>query len=91
MLTTGAANLTHLLIFVVYKSLLTASGAGAHTLRKFYRILAWSLNACYTGEWPSEDHLKQPYTSGPDFERAGKKLPGGYFLVLWKSKQVDMF
>ena len=57
---------------------LQCTAAGHHTMNTFFRILAWSLNALYEGEWPTHDWNGEPLVGG----RRGE-LCGGYFLVLW--------
>lgn len=57
---------------------LQCTAAGHHTMNTFFRILAWSLNALWTGEWPTHDWNGEPLVGG----RRGY-LMGGYFMVLW--------
>ena len=59
------------------------------TRTRFWKILAWSLQALYDGLWPRQDWRGVPYPRGGSSEEgnlAGRQLAGGYFGCLWGIK-----
>ena len=74
----GPTILRNYLIFAVHQALQTTA-EGSHTLKVFFRKLAWSLYWAYLGKWPTEDWNKQPINSA----KAGTDLMGGFFMTVW--------
>ena len=52
-----------------------------------WRVISWSLKACYDGKWPTHNWLNQSYLEidpyGAEAAMAGKDLADGMFLVPW--------
>ena len=56
---------------------------GTTTMKEIWDIVIWSLEALFAGEWPSQDHRTQPWTSPADIALAGKNLAGDFRGVVW--------
>ena len=77
LLATQDPLLSNLLLLLAWKKLCTEQ-----TVRKIWRILAWSLRAAYEGCFPSTDWAGRPWEEGSqEFEDAGQPLADGFFLV----------
>jgi hypothetical protein len=66
---------------------MTLKTAFTGTRKKFYKILAWSLEAAWNATWPAADWDGNVYPPESLLgQLAGTHLAGGWFLVLWKLK-----
>lgn len=78
----GPVNLVNIVIAFIF-SLMYVRLPGLCTHDAIWKVVCWSLTACYEGKFPSEDPSARPYTEGINARRAGQWLADGYFLVLW--------
>ena len=87
--TRGSAFDVHFIIWLIFNNILSTCEDAGKTMQVFWRHLVWSLYWLYRGRHPDRDPNGNLYTQGPDLEKAGTLLAGGFFGILW-SKRMDL-
>lgn len=78
LLTTGPTILRHLMMFLMFQHLI-CKDLDHNTLDVFYKMLRWSLKACWLGKKPTHDWEGKKMS----YPGAGEDLCGGYFFCVW--------
>ena len=76
--------LTNIITAFIYELLLYEDDNGYKlTEDVIWRHIVWSLYWAYQGVWPDRGPDNVLYTSGVEFQMAGKPIMGNYFMVIW--------